>query len=116
MTSVQRRRWERVRKALDVIITARDGATSHGRTQDLCEGGLGIVSAGPLVVGADYGFTIAEIAPTPLAGAVRWSTPRQSQGDYLIGVEFTSLTRSQTAALADRLADWKAQDAGADDV
>ena len=112
----QRRRWERYRKTLDVVIHADDGRTIRARTQDLCEGGLGIVCDEPLAAGSYYRFAIAEIDDAPLAGEVRWCTASASLGGNLIGVELTALSAKQTEALADRIARWRAEDAARGDA
>jgi len=116
MSALARRRWERYRKALDVVITSSDGMTMRGRTQDLCEGGLGVVCQDILSVGSDYGFTIAEVGDTPLIGTVRWCTAKPASADNLIGVEFTGLSKGQAEALADRVEQWKSEDASAEDA
>ena len=114
MGIVQRRRWDRYRVALDVLIQTPDGREIAARTQDVCEGGLGVICDETLPSGADYGFLIAVIDETPLAGAVRWCTPSAALGANLIGVELTTLTARQTEALAERIAQWKAEDATRD--
>ena len=114
MSAPQRRRWERYRKELDVEIADGDGATVRGRTQDVCDGGLGVICRGRLEVGADYGFTVAEIADTPLIGTVRWCTPTQNSDENLIGVQFTGLSESQSESLSAHVARWRSE-AGAED-
>jgi c-di-GMP-binding flagellar brake protein YcgR len=114
MSAPQRRRWERYRKELDVAIAAGDGATVRGRTQDVCDGGLGVICRDKLEVGADYGFTIAEIADTPLIGTVRWCTPTQNADENLIGVQFTGLSENQSEALSACIARWRSE-AGVED-
>lgn len=109
MSAPQRRRWDRYRKELDVAIVGGDGATVRGRTQDVCDGGLGVICREALPIGADYGFTIAEIAETPLGGNVRWCTPTQNTGEYLIGVQFNGLSKSQGDSLAECIARWKSE-------
>jgi len=116
MSALLRRRWERYRKELDVVITSSGGTTVRGRTQDLCEGGLGVVCDDLLSVGGDYGFTIAEVGDTPLVGTVRWCTAKAASAGNLIGVEFTGLSKAQAEALADRIARWRSEDAPAEDA
>jgi len=111
VSAQQRRRWERYRKELDVAIERGDGSHIAGRTQDVCEGGIGVVCVEALEVGSDYRFAIAEIGGTALVGTVRWCTP-SAQGANVVGVELTKLTASQTEALADAIVRWKSEDAG----
>ena len=111
MSTVQRRRWERVSRELDVEIFKDGAVLGHATTQDVCEGGIGVVSERALAVGDEYGFAIAEIAQTPLVGAVRWCTPSSARSVNVIGVEFTSLTAEQTDMLAGCVARWKAEGA-----
>lgn len=113
---LQRRRWERYRKSLDVVIVTAGGASIAGQTQDICEGGLGVVCADTLEVGSDCQFLIADIVPAPFVGTIRWCTASTVSGANLIGVELASMTAEQTEALADCIARWKAQDAGREDA
>ena len=114
MTMLQRRRWERYRKTLDVTIHA-DGRTIAARTQDVCEGGLGVISPEPFESGAACRFAVPEIDAEPLSGTVRWCTPSSALGAYLLGVELIALTARQTEAIADRIARWRAEDAATGD-
>ena len=116
MTALQRRRWERYRKELDVTITGPGGETLRGRSEDICEGGLGLLCQDTLSVGTDYAFSIAEIAAAPLVGTVRWCTPSPAHGANVVGVELTGLTSTQVHALAECIGRWKAEDAGREDA
>lgn len=112
MSSVQRRRWDRFRKTLDVVIIGSDDVELAGNTQDICEGGIGIICKEALQVGEEYRFVISAISDTPLVGMVRWCTPSPARGANIIGVELTAISGSQTEAIADSIARWKADDAG----
>ena len=89
---LQRRRWERHRIALDVVVRLGDDVVSC-RTSDLCEGGLGLIAPRPLDAGAELRFEVAAITATPLPGTVRWCTP--GSAGFQIGVELTDLTDRQ---------------------
>jgi c-di-GMP-binding flagellar brake protein YcgR len=115
MSEPQRRRWERYRKELAVEIVAGDGVTARGRTQDVCDGGLGVLCAQALEMGAEYGFRIAEIIDTPLSGNVRWCTPTQNPGEFLAGVEFSGLSKSQAESLHACMARWRSESGDAGD-
>lgn len=116
MSALQRRRWERYSKELDVTIAGPGGVTLRGRTQDVCEGGIGLLCVETLAVGSDYRFSIAEIGEAPLVGTVRWCTPSPAHGANVVGVELTGLTSTQVHALTECIARWKAQDAGSEDA
>lgn len=112
MTTLQRRRWERYRKELDVIIEAGDGSPDiRCKTLDICEGGLGVVSTEQLSVGAEYRFVLPAITPKPMVGIVRWCTPSTSRGGNHIGVELTGVSSTQLEDLADAIARFKVEDA-----
>ncbi len=111
---LQRRRWERYRVALDVVIQTADGREIAARTQDVCEGGLGIVCSEDLPAGMACAFSIPAIHDAPLAGEVRWCTASAAAGANLLGIELTALSAHQTEALAERLTQWKSEDAGGD--
>jgi c-di-GMP-binding flagellar brake protein YcgR len=115
MSMAQRRRWERFRKTLDVTIRTPEGRTISARTQDLCEGGLGLLSPEALAVGSACSFMIAEIDQAPLSGTVRWCTPSPRSGENVVGVELTALTSRQTSSLAERIARWREEDVAAGD-
>jgi hypothetical protein len=78
-------------------------------TLDVCEGGLGLLCAGALVVGASYRFDIPDLAKAPLPGIVRWCTPRGS-GDYHVGVELAELTQAQSDDICSAIDSWKEED------
>jgi PilZ domain-containing protein len=112
---LQRRRWERYRKELDVTVSGDGVPRLLGRTQDVCEGGLGIICTETLTVGDEFQFTIAELGDAPLIGTVRWCTPSAARNANLVGVELNQLSASQSEALAGCIARWKAEDAGRGD-
>jgi PilZ domain-containing protein len=109
MSTLQRRRWERYRVTLEVVIRTPDGRELTARTQDVCEAGLGVVCAEPLATGADCAFLVRAIDDLPLAGTVRWCTRSAALSAHVIGVELTALTERQTQALAERISRWKAE-------
>jgi hypothetical protein len=112
---LQRRRWERYRKELDVTVSGDGMPRARARTQDVCEGGLGIICAETLTVGGEYRFNIAELGDAPLIGTIRWCTPSPGRNANLVGVELNELSASQSDALAGCIARWKAEDFGRED-
>ena len=115
MSFAQRRRWERCRKTLDVVVQTYDGRALRATTQDVCEGGLGILCDEPLSAGAQCGFLIAAIDAQPLPGVVRWCTASPALGTNVVGIELTAMSARQTEAIADRIAAWKAEEAAGSD-
>ena len=115
MSTTQRRRWERCRKEVDVVISGDDVPRLLGRTQDVCEGGLGIICRETLTVGGEYRFSIDEIGESPMTGTIRWCTPSPARGANLVGVEFSQLTASQSEAITRCIARWNAEGAGRED-
>ena len=111
---MQRRRWERCRKELAVVIDPGGAKQREARTIDVCEGGIGISCAEAIAVGTRLRFEIAEIAAGPMTGVVRWCTPSKAHGDQIIGVELDALSAAHRDALADKLALWRSQAADED--
>lgn len=110
---IQRRRWERCRKELEVLIEP-DGARIAATTIDVCEGGVGVRSSRSYDLGSRLRFEIAEIADGAMAGIVRWSTPVKDGDEFIVGIELDALSAAHRDALADRLALWRAQSADED--
>jgi PilZ domain-containing protein len=107
---ITRRRWERVRVKLDVVVFDVKGEKiTTGATSDICESGMGVTSPLPLEVGATQGFTVATIFPQPYKGIVRWSTPTGRGTEHHVGIEITGETRAQADALRAAVARWRAQ-------
>jgi hypothetical protein len=105
---LQRRRWERYRKELDVIVRRSGSSDSLAcRTLDICEGGLGLLCAEALEVGDDYEFEVREISRTPIVGTIRWCTPSPARGLNLIGVELTGVTARQVEDIKRAIERWK---------
>jgi|SRR5215467_934610 len=111
---MQRRRWERCRKELAVVIDAGGSHTVAAKTLDICEGGVGIVCDRAFEAGSRLRFEITEIASGPMTGIVRWCTPPKSDGAHIVGVELDSLSAAHRDALADNLAIWRSQAADED--
>lgn len=111
---VQRRRWERCRKELPVIIDPGDAHQIEATTLDICEGGVGILSPQPVEVGSSLRFAIAEIADGSMTGVVRWCTPSKSDDGLILGVELEAPSAVHRDALADKLALWRSQSADED--
>ena len=107
---ITRRRWERVRVALDLEIIDAGGATvGKGATTDICEAGMGIASPVPLQIGVTFGFKVPSLFPQPYKGIVRWSTPTGKGVACAVGIEITGESRVQADALRAAVARWRAQ-------
>lgn len=111
---VQRRRWERCRKELPVVIDPGGPHPIDATTLDICEGGIGILCSQPLAVGSKLRFAIAEIADGVMTGVVRWCTQSKNDDGLVIGVELEALSALHRDALADKLAMWRSQSADED--
>lgn len=111
---IQRRRWERCRKELPVIIDPSGASPSAGVTIDICEGGVGILCARAFEPGSRFTFTIAEIADGAMSGIVRWCTPSKTDNGHVVGVELDALSATHRDELADKLALWRSQSADED--
>ena len=111
---IQRRRWERCRKELQVVVDPDGASRSTAMTVDVCEGGIGFVCDGTFDIGSTIRFAIEEIAPGAMSGIVRWCTPSKGSSGYIIGVELNALSASHRDALADKLALWRSQAADED--
>lgn len=105
---MQRRRWERCRKELAVVLDP-DGERTAATTTDICEGGVGIRSRRAVDAGTRLRFAIPAIADGAMTGIVRWSTPVKGAAEFVVGVELDELSAAHRDALADRLAIWRAQ-------
>ena len=116
MSVLQRRRWERYRKELEVFVSRGEGRESiRCRTLDVCEGGLGLICPEALEVGSTYAFEVREISAVPLAGTVRWCTASTVHKANHVGVELTGITARQVEELANAIARWRAADLGSGD-
>ena len=111
---LQRRRWERCRKELAVVIDCGSGDAVEARTLDVCEGGIGISCSEAFELGTRLRFEIAEIADGAMTGVVRWCTPSKARGGQIVGVELDALSAAHRDALADKLALWRSQAADED--
>lgn len=111
---VQRRRWERCRKELPVIIDPGGVTPIDAMTLDICEGGIGILCDEPVALGSKVRFAIAEIADGAMTGVVRWCTPSKTDDRQIVGVELEALSALHRDALADKLALWRSQSADED--
>ena len=111
----QRRRWERVRTDLAVIIDRDAARPVDARTLDLCENGLGVLSPDALDVGAQHRFSIPDIAPGAMVGVIRWCMPSIARGGFVLGVELVELSAEDADKLADHLASARAESAGEDE-
>src|SRR5579859_993747 len=111
---VQRRRWERCRKELPVVIDPGGPKPIDARTLDICEGGIGILCVEPFALGSNVRFEIAEIADGAMTGVVRWCTPSKTDDRQIVGVELEALSALHRDALADKLALWRSQSADED--
>lgn len=112
MTTIQRRRWERHRIALDVTVSAADGSVAGVCvTTDVCEGGLGLRSAVALDAGAVYRFSIPALAAQPLGGIVRWCTPTADGAEFMLGIELEAASARQSEEIAEAIASWRADSA-----
>lgn len=110
---MQRRRWERCRKELAVVIETA-GERVDATTIDVCEGGIGMSSPRPFGLGSRIRFEIAEIAAGAMSGIVRWSTPSKDGVEHVVGVELDALSAAHRDALADKLAAWRGQSSDED--
>ena len=110
----QRRRWERCRKALEVIIGPGGPKPIDATTLDICEGGIGILCGQQFAVGSKVRFAIAEIADGAMTGVVRWCTPSKTDDRQIVGLELEALSAFHRDALADKLAVWRSQSADED--
>jgi len=111
---MQRRRWERCRKELTVVIDPDGANPIAARTLDICEGGVGILCAQAFETGSSLRFEIADVADGPMVGVVRWCTPSRTLSGQIIGVELDALSAAHRDALADKLALWRSQAAHED--
>ena len=110
---MQRRRWERCRKELTVVIEAAGGPVD-ATTIDVCEGGIGMRSPRPFDLGSRIRFEISDVAGGTMSGIVRWSTPSKGGAEHVIGVELDALSAAHRDALADKLAAWRGQSSDED--
>jgi len=110
----QRRRWERCRKELPVVIDPGGAKPINATTLDICEGGIGIVCGEPFALGSKMRFEVAEIADGAMTGVVRWCTPSKTDDRQIVGVELEALSALHRDALADKLALWRSQSADED--
>jgi len=111
---LQRRRWERCRKELPVVIDQGGASRIAGTTIDICEGGVGILCARAFEAGSRLRFAIADIADGEMNGIVRWCTPSKTDSGHIVGVELDALSAVHRDALADKLALWRSQAADED--
>ena len=111
---IQRRRWERCRKELAVVIDPGGPKPVEARTLDVCEGGIGISCGETFALGTRLRFEIAEIAPGTMTGVVRWCTPSMMQSDQIVGVALDAMSAAHRDALADKLALGRSQAADED--
>lgn len=111
---VQRRRWERCRKELPVVIDPGGAKPIDATTLDICEGGIGILCGEPFALGTKLRFAIAHIADGAMTGIVRWCTPSKTDDRQIVGVELEALSALHRDALADKLALWRSQAADED--
>ena len=111
---VQRRRWERCRKELPVMIDPGGATPIDAMTLDICEGGVGILCTQSFAVGSKLRFAIAEIADGAMSGVVRWCTPSKTDNRQIVGVELEALSVDHRDALADKLTLWRSQSADVD--
>jgi len=112
---IQRRRWERCRKELAVVIYPTGADPVTGTTIDICEGGVGISCARTFEAGSRLTFAIADIAEGEMSGIVRWCTPSKTGSDQIVGVELDALSAAHRDALGDKLALWRSQAADEDE-
>lgn len=110
----QRRRWERWRIELTVVIDPNGASPSTGITLDICEGGVGILCAQAFEAGSRLTFAIADIARGSMSGIVRWCTTSKTQSGHIVGVELDALSATHRDAIADKLALWRSQAADED--
>ena len=111
---MQRRRWERCRKELDVVIDPGGAEEMTAITIDLCEGGIGMLCERAFENGSTLRFSIDEIAAGTMHGIVRWCTPDKGGAGNIVGVELDALSAAHRDALADKLASWRSQAADED--
>jgi hypothetical protein len=111
---LQRRRWERCRKELPVVIDRGGPEQTASTTIDICEGGLGLLSPRAFEAGSRIRFAIADLAEGEMNGIVRWCTPSKPGGGHIVGVELDALSAAHRDSLADKLALWRSQAADED--
>jgi len=90
--AVQRRRYARAPFVTPVLIVQPDGVSTHGKSEDISEGGLLVITEGACANGVEATIRFM----TPLAGRVvelkamtRWV--KSARGKAAIGLEFLSL-------------------------
>jgi serine/threonine-protein kinase len=102
----QRRRFARAAYVAPVAIAHADGYKVHGRTEDVSEGGLLVVSAKPCRGGERVRVAFAppgQRSPAVVDAVVRWS--RAGRGQFACGLELVAPPAAVREAIAAYVAD-----------